>query len=102
MKKFKVNDEVLIISGKDKGKKGKITSINWKTSRVIVAGCNLVKKSVKADQNNPNGGFVDKEMPLNISSVMHYSAKADRRSRVGIKQHDGKNARFLKACGTIL
>lgn len=100
MNKIRVNDEVLIIAGKDKGKKGKVLTVNLKTNKVLVEGVNLAKKSVKADQNNPNGGFLDKEMPLSISSVMHFSTKANKRSRVGIKKVDGKNTRFLKACGT--
>lgn len=102
MNKVKVNDEVLIIAGKDKGKKGKVLSVNLKTNKVLVEGINVSKKSVKADQNNPNGGFLDKEMPLSISSIMHFSSKANKRSRVGVKKVDGKNARFLKACGTVL
>jgi large subunit ribosomal protein L24 len=102
MNKFKLNDEVVIVAGKDKGKKGKLTSVNFKTNKVIVEGCNLAKKSVKADQNNPNGGFVNKEMPLSISSVMHFSASSGKRSRVGIKKVEGKNTRYLKACGTLL
>ena len=68
MNKFKVGDSVILIAGKDKGKRGKITK--FVSGKVVIEGCNLAKKSVKADQNNPNGGFVTKEMPLSLSNVM--------------------------------
>ena len=98
MNKFRVGDLVIVIAGKDKGKTGKITQ--FISGKVLVEGCNLAKKSVKADQNNPNGGFVTKEMPLNISNVMQYSQEKNKRSRVSIVRKDGKNTRSLKACGT--
>lgn len=98
MNKFKVGDSVILIAGKDKGKRGKITK--FVSGKVVIEGCNLAKKSVKADQNNPNGGFVTKEMPLSLSNVMHYSEAKGKRSRVSILSKGGKNVRSLKACGT--
>tara|TARA_B100000927_G_scaffold287180_1_gene279705 strand:- start:425 stop:727 length:303 start_codon:yes stop_codon:yes gene_type:complete len=100
MNKFKIGDSVILIAGKDKGKIGKITK--FVSGKVIVDGCNLAKKSVKADQSNPNGGFINKEMPLSISNVMHYSQEKSKRSRVSIVSKDGKNTRSLKACGTLI
>ena len=102
MNKLKVNDEVIVIAGKDKSKTGKITKINNKSRKVIVEGVNLVKKAVKPDQSNPNGGFVTLEAALDMSNIMLLSPKTKKGSRAGIRHEDGKAVRYLKSCGTIL
>lgn len=71
-KKFKVKkgDTVTIIAGDDKGRTGEVLKILTKKDAVIVAGCKVVKKTVKPDKDkNKNGGFIDKEMPIHISNV---------------------------------
>ena len=102
MKKLRLNDEVVVLAGKDKSKIGKITNINYKTKKVIVSGVNLVKKSVKPDQTNPNGGFINVEAGLDISNVMIVSPDTKKGSRVGFRKEDGKTVRYLKSCGTTL
>ncbi|MAW06670.1 MAG: 50S ribosomal protein L24 [Halobacteriovoraceae bacterium] len=102
MKKLKVGDEVIITAGKDKGKKGKLKLINYKRNVVFVEGLNLVKKAVKPDQSNPNGGFVTIEAALDYSNVMAFSEKLGKASRVGIRTNGADKTRFLKACGTEL
>ena len=67
--KIKRGDTVKIIAGDDKGKEGEVLKILTKTSQVIVAGCKTAKKAVKPTEENPNGGFIDKEMPIHISNV---------------------------------
>ena len=67
--KIKKGDEVKIIAGDDKGKVAKVTKVLPKSSQVIVEGCKLVKKAVKPNDDNPKGGFLNKEMPINISNV---------------------------------
>ncbi len=67
--KIKKGDEVKIIAGDDKGKVAKVTKVLPKSSKVIVEGCKLVKKAVKPNDDNPKGGFLNKEMPINISNV---------------------------------
>ncbi|WP_291947077.1 50S ribosomal protein L24 [Campylobacter sp.] len=67
--KIKKNDMVKIIAGDDKGKTGKVLAVFPKTNKVIVEGCKMVKKAVKPSDKNPNGGFVNKEMPMDISNV---------------------------------
>lgn len=67
--KIKKGDSVKIIAGDDKGKVAKVLQVLSKTSQVIVEGCKVAKKAVKPDDKNPNGGFVNKEMPINISNV---------------------------------
>ncbi len=75
-KKFKIKkgDEVLIIAGDDKGKKGEVLKVLTKKDAVIVAGCKLAKKAVKPSEENKDGGFVDKEMPIHISNVKKVEA----------------------------
>lgn len=71
MAKFKIKkgDMVLVITGDDKGKKAKVLQVLPKTAQVVVEGCRLVKKAIKAGEKNPKGGFVSKEMPMSISNV---------------------------------
>ena len=71
MAKFKIKkgDMVLVITGDDKGKKAKVLQVLPKTAQVVVEGCKLVKKAIKASEKNPKGGFVSKEMPMSISNV---------------------------------
>ncbi len=70
-KKFKIKkgDTVEIIAGDDKGKKGEVLQVLTKKDAVIVAGCKIAKKAVKPTEQNPEGGFVNKEMPIHISNV---------------------------------
>jgi len=67
--KIKKGDTVKIIAGDDKGKEAKVLRVLPKTSQVVVEGCKVAKKAVKPDDQNQNGGFVNKEMPINISNV---------------------------------
>jgi large subunit ribosomal protein L24 len=75
-KKFKIKkgDEVLIIAGDDKGKIGEVLKVLTKKDAVIVKGCKIVKKAVKPSEENKNGGFSDKEMPIHISNVKKVEA----------------------------
>ncbi|MEA2029941.1 MAG: 50S ribosomal protein L24 [Campylobacterota bacterium] len=70
-KKFKIKkgDEVLIIAGDDKGKKGEVLKVLTKKDAVIVAGCKIAKKSIKPSEENKEGGFAEVEMPIHISNV---------------------------------
>jgi large subunit ribosomal protein L24 len=102
MQKIKVNDEVLVTTGKDKGKTGKVLDINFKTLKVVVDGINSVKRAVKPTQQNPQGGFVSKFSPIDISNIALVSPKTKKPSRVKIELKDGKSVRVLKACGTVL
>jgi large subunit ribosomal protein L24 len=70
MSAIKKNDEVIVITGEYKGKKGVVTKVFSKTSRIIVNGINVRKKHEKPSQTNQNGGIVDKELPIAVSNVM--------------------------------
>lgn len=91
MQKLKVNDTVQVLAGKDKGKKGKIKTINFKTNRVVVEGVNMVKKALKPNQANPQGGIVDMEKAVHISNVALLDPKSGKPTRVKVKQENGKN-----------
>ncbi|RAX53077.1 50S ribosomal protein L24 [Helicobacter sp. 16-1353] len=67
--KIKKNDMVTIITGDDKGKEGKVLAVYPKDSKIIVEGCNIVKKAIKPTDDNPKGGFTEKEKPIHISNV---------------------------------
>ncbi|MBS4235863.1 50S ribosomal protein L24 [Campylobacter vulpis] len=67
--KIKKGDSVKIITGDDKGKTGKVLAVYPKTLKVVVEGCKIAKKAIKPSEKNPNGGFVNKEMPMDISNV---------------------------------
>jgi len=73
--KIKKGDIVKIIAGDDKGKEGEVLKVMPKTSQVIVAGCKLAKKAVKATEQNPQGGFENREMPIHISNVAKVEGK---------------------------
>lgn len=93
MQKLKVNDTVQILAGKDKGKQGKIKSINLKTNRVVVEGVNMVKKAIRPNQMNQQGGIVDMEKAVHISNVAPLDPKSGKPTRVAMKKVDGKNVR---------
>ena len=78
--KLKKNDEVIVLSGKDKGKTGKITLVKPQINKAVVAGINKVKKNQKPDKNQA-GGIIEKEMPIHISNLAYY----DRSLKKGIK-----------------
>ncbi|EJJ7305434.1 50S ribosomal protein L24 [Campylobacter jejuni] len=67
--KIKKDDSVKVITGDDKGKTGKVLAVYPKTLKVVVEGCKIAKKAIKPSEKNPNGGFINKEMPMDISNV---------------------------------
>ena len=93
MQKLRMNDTVQVLAGKDKGKQGKIKLINFKTNRVVIEGVNMVKKAMKPNQANQQGGFVDMEKAIHISNVAPLDPKSGKPTRVSVKQVDGKNTR---------
>ncbi|WP_419173423.1 50S ribosomal protein L24 [Halobacteriovorax sp.] len=102
MQKLKVNDNVVILTGKDRGKTGVVGKINFKTKVVYVDGVNLVKKAIKPTQENPAGGIVDIAAPLHISNVAVVSPKTKKATRVRIEEKDGKKVRVAVSCGSVL
>lgn len=95
-------DQVVVISGKDKGKKGKITAAFPKTGKVVVEGVNMVTKHQKARNAMQPGGIVKKEAAIDASNVMLICPKCGKPTRVGVSVKDGKNVRVCKKCGAEL
>lgn len=102
MEKLKLNDDVIVLAGKDKGKTGKLVALNKKRKKVIVQGVNVIKKSMKPTQENPDGGFVEVERPLDVSNIAVVSPKTNGATRVRIETKDGKKVRVAIKCGSVL
>lgn len=98
MQKIRKGDEVIVIAGKDKGRRGTVLRVLRDKDRVVVEGANIVKKHVRGNpQRGESGGILEREAPLHISNVALYNPKTEKADRVGIKQLDGKNVRFFKS-----
>ena len=97
MNKIKQNDEVIVISGKDKGSVGTVAKVMG--SKLIVEGFNIVKKHVRPNpQEGIQGGIEDKEMPLNVSNVAIYNSTTQKADRVGVRTNEkGEKERFFKS-----
>jgi len=100
--KLKKGDEVVVLTGRAKGTVAKIDVVNRKDLTVTLAGVNLSKRHVKPDMNNPNGGIIDKAMPLAISNVALVDPKTKKATRVGYKLEGDNKVRVAKKSGTIL
>lgn len=99
MNRVKKGDTVVVISGKDKGKKGIVLNVNPKADKVTVEGINIVTKHQKPNAVNQAGGMVTKEAPIHISNVMPFDPEAGKGVRVGYEVKDGKKVRVSKANG---
>ena len=92
-------DKVLVISGKDKGRKGKILLSFRTKNRVVVEGANLVKRHTRASQKSPKGGIVEKPGSINISNVQLICPNCDQATRIGSKKTaEGKRIRICRKC----
>ena len=102
MLKIKRDDEIIVIAGKDKGKRGSVQQV-LDNGRLIVAGVNMVKNHVKANPNRgTQGGIVEQEASLNASNVAIWNPKTQKADRVGFRFEDGKKVRFFKSNGETL
>ena len=104
MKKIRKGDEVLVIAGKDKGKRGTVTQVFHERDRVLVTNVNMVRKHQKPNPNaGITGGIVDKEMPIHISNVALFNPQTEKADRVGIKTlEDGRQVRFFKSNNEVV
>lgn len=100
---IKVGDIVQVISGDDRGQRGKVLTVDGKTGKVVVEGINRVYKHVRPSQRNPQGGRLSKEMPIDASNVMLICPRTNRPTRVGVRYlADGTKERYSKASGASL
>jgi large subunit ribosomal protein L24 len=105
---IKTNDTVVVIAGADKSPPGKVEthkvlSIDREAGKLVVEGVNRVYKHVRRSQKNPQGGRLNKEMPIQISNVLLYCSRCGKGVRTGARlQKDGSKERFCKKCETAL
>ena len=100
--KIKKGDQVIVITGRDKGKTGEVIQAMPKDSKVVVRGINLVKRHTKPTQENA-GGIVSKEQPIHVSNVALIDPKSGKATRVGIKvEKDGQKVRVAKKSGEVI
>ena len=97
--KIKKGDQVVILSGDDKGKTGEVLKAMPKENKVVVQGVNLVKRHTKPSQTNP-GGIVSKEAPINVSKVAY--VKDGKPSKIGYKEVKGKKVRVARKTGDVI
>ena len=97
---IKKGDTVVVVTGNDKGQKGRVLEVIRKTDRAIVEGVNMMKKHTKPNAETPQGGIVEKEAPVHISNLMLVDPKSGEATRVGRKLNDdGKLVRISKKSG---
>jgi large subunit ribosomal protein L24 len=102
MEKIRKNDEVIVLTGKDKGKRGLVQQ-RVDALHVVVEGVNMVKKAVKPNpMTGAVGGIVDKTMPINVSNIALFNAATGKGDRVGVKVVDGKRVRVYKSTGEVV
>lgn len=102
MNKIKQNDEIIVITGKDKGKRGKVQKVQ-PDGRILVSGVNIIKKHVKPNPNaGVEGGIVEKEAPIHGSNLAIYNATTQKADKIGFRVEDGKKVRFFKSNGEAI
>lgn len=97
--KIKKNDNVVVISGSDKGKRGKVLFIDPKKGKIVVEGINKKKKFVRPSQENPKGGVISLEYPIHISNVMLFCDKCKKGVRIVSAKKDNSKSRTCAQCG---
>ena len=102
--KFRKGDEIIVLTGKDKGKRGTITKVIAESGRVVVENINMVKKHQKPNPNlNVPGGIIDREMSIDVSNVAMFNPVTGKADRVGFKfLDDGRKVRVFKSNGEVV
>ena len=100
--KIRKGDRVIVLSGRDKGKKGKVLKVFPKEDRALVQGVNVVKRHQRQTQKE-QGGIVSKESPIQLSNIAHVDPKTGKPTRIGFKtMADGSKVRFAKKSGEVI
>jgi len=100
--KIRKDDKVVVIAGSDKGKEGKVLSVDPKANKVLVEGVQVASKHYKARRQGEEGGIIKKETPVFASKVMLVCPKCGKATRVGHAVQDGKKVRVCKKCGAAV
>jgi large subunit ribosomal protein L24 len=103
--KIRTDDQVIVISGKDKGKTGKVLRVDRKTNKVFVEGLNIIKRHQRPNPANPNAqvGVIEREAPIHVSNVAIVDPKDNKPTRVGVRRDEnGRRMRVTKRSGSEL
>jgi len=102
--KIRTDDEVIVISGKDRGKRGKVLRVDPKKERVVVEGVNIVKRHQRPQPNAPQveAGVIEREGPIHVSNVQIIDPKTKKGTRVGVTREGGSRNRVTRASGAKL
>jgi large subunit ribosomal protein L24 len=102
MDKIRKNDEVIVLTGKDKGKRG-VVALRVDANHVVVEGVNVAKKATKPNpMTGVTGGIVDKLMPIHVSNIALFNVVTGKADRAGFKDVDGKKVRVYKSSGEVV
>ena len=102
-RKIKKNDEVVVLTGRDKGRRGTVKKVNTKDDRLVVDGINMVKRHVRPSQTEPQGGIQEREAAIHISNVALIDPSENIHTRVGYRKlEDGRKVRYAKRSGEII
>lgn len=96
--KIKKGDQVMVLSGKDRGKTGTVSRVLVKGGKLIVAGLNIYKKHLKPSRKTPQGGIIDFNLPMDISNVALICPSCGKKTRVGHAVQAGRKVRICKKC----
>ena len=97
--RLKIGDEVVVVSGSEKGKRGKILYIDRRKDRVYIQGVNKIKRFQRPSQENPQGGIMEVESPMHLSNVMYYDSKAKKGVRLGSQSGESGKKRVTRPEG---
>ena len=101
--KIRKNDNVLVIPGKDKGKKGKVRFAYPKDEKILVEGINFIKRHTRAVRQVRQAGIIEREAPIHVSNVMLLCSRCNRPTRVGFHfLEDGRKVRICRSCGEVI
>jgi large subunit ribosomal protein L24 len=100
---IKKNDNVLVVTGKEKGKKGRVIFVDPARDKILIERINIIKRHMKPSKKYAQGGIIEKEAPLNISNVMLVCSKCGKPTRIGnTVLSDGKKVRTCKKCKEVI
>ena len=100
MQKIRKGDEVVVLTGKDKGRKGSVLQVMPKDNRAVVSGVNIVKRHQRQTQN-AEGGIISKEAPIDLSNLALLDPKDSKPTRVGFRMEGDRKVRFSKRSGEV-
>lgn len=102
MTRLKKGDTVIVITGADRGKTGRLLRLDGKTGRVVVEGVNMRWKHVRKSQENPQGGRTQREAPIQVSNVAFHDAATGKGVRLGAKVENGRKVRVKRPGGKVV